>query len=127
MRIPGKFKVCAVALSLMLLASIGFLFFSASKPSPITWENWQRLKKGMSKAEVIAILGKSNTDMWRKCNVAVEKGREVWNEGRHPRPTDRGAMIDVDFDEEDRVVNFCWFPPSGPEPSFWQRLINWFN
>jgi len=41
--------------------------------------------------------------------------------------TPAGAMIDVDFDEEDRVVNFGWFPPTGPEPGFLERLINWFN
>ncbi|HMF18193.1 MAG TPA: hypothetical protein VKE98_13355 [Gemmataceae bacterium] len=126
MRIPRRFKAWAAAISLLLLVSVGFLFFIALKPSPITWENCQRLKIGMSKPEVIAILGKPDTDMWRRFTT-VKECREVWSEGRHPMSTPAGAMIDVDFDEEDRVVNFGWFLPTGPEPGFLERLINWFN
>jgi hypothetical protein len=122
------FKVCGLALAVLFLVAVGFLYFVRVEPSTVTKENVVRIKNGMTKEEVIALLGNPDTAAFKG---TLNPGEEAWNEGRDPFASS-GAMIVVRFDANDHVVGKSWSPPnhdecSPPSPGVLERLIRWIN
>jgi hypothetical protein len=106
----------------LLIAAVGFLWLSSS--SNISYDNWGRIDKGMTKREVITILGKANTSQFKAMAGTTKANEEVWTTS-----DDYGPMIVVEFDQEDKVSNKIWFPgDNNPRPNVLERalkLIGW--
>ncbi len=123
MQMRGRFKAYFWVFLLLFLIGVSSLYFVGIRPSPVTKKNFDRIKDGMTKEDVIFLLGKPDT---MRFIGAVNEGTEVWNEGRNPK-TSSGAMIQVDFDGNDRVIGRAWFPPQGDQLNLLGRLIEWFK
>jgi len=122
------FKIHALAVIVLFLVAVASLYFVPVRPSRITKENVVRIKNGMIKEEVIALLGKPDTVRFKG---TLNPGEEAWNEGRDPF-TSSGALIVVEFDPNDQVVGLDWSPSnrdlwSPPTPSFLERFVGWFK
>jgi hypothetical protein len=60
--IATKWLLLLVAVELALIAALAYLFVAISSDPRFTVENYKRIKHGMSRDEVVAILGRPSLD-----------------------------------------------------------------
>lgn len=119
MRLFRRSKVVAVVVTAFVSVLAVFCLYWAA-PSPVTRENYDHIQNGMAKPQVIAILGRPDTERFRARGMDVPN-TEIWT------TDDFGLMINVVFDERGGVSNKIWFGPTRDEwrpPGFFSRLLS---
>ena len=132
-------KLLVVLVGLVVVAAGAVVLWPQPQPSSrITRENFDRIKVGMSRTEVEAILGPPNLT-WGGLNELPEEDFEPipaiqpWGNETHLSPDEEnggfwlgnaGAMA-VTF-EDDRAVWKAWRPHAGPLTRLRRQWHRWF-
>jgi hypothetical protein len=126
-----------VALAVLAVVAAAVILLRLPR-DPITWKNFDRILKGMTRAEVEAILGPPNVT-WAGLNKLQQEDFEPtpaiapWGNHNPPSPDEEnggfwlgnaGAM-GVSF-ENDRAVWKAWRPHAGPLTRLRRQWHRWF-
>ena len=108
-----------------VLGGIGFLFYEYSKQR-ITRNNYSRIQRGMTRAQVEEILGKPQKPSSQVAALYPQNGLRGSPDGAYlVEWFSRGGKIEVYFDREDRVRSAAYERPRTRD--FFDKVRDWFN
>ena len=132
----NRWTLAGVVSAGVLCAGLIVANISASRRPGITKANFDRVEKGMSKAEVQAILGSDSRFSGSTFSLRWMTVRETWHadDGAEAEITflrseyaDDGAVAEIDFlqaDNKDRVFHVKWTPSS---ETALERVLRWLH
>lgn len=92
-------------------------------PSTITQENADRIKEGMTRAEVEAVLGPARNETGRRFFHYALWGNLVARTAYSPHWVTEDLLVCVCLDKEERVIAvYCQEKPSLASDSSWERI-----
>lgn len=122
----NKRRLAITVAALLLGSALGVYFLAQPTPS-VTYANFSRLDKGMSRDEVEGYLGKSNSVRGRQVGSGSMEVLDVFaidllNEpGWSNWQNDAGDFVSIQFNKNDRVSQMTWNGWSDDRTS-WEKL-----